>query len=72
MDTSVMIPVSEEQEYLGPIVKVRLMAKLMKEVFTPFLLALTGKVHTPTSCSTNTCGNGCLLSCFSFPYIPFQ
>lgn len=72
MDTSVMIPVSEEQEYLGLAVKVRLTEGFVKEAFTPFPLALTGKEHSPTSCSTSTWGNGHLLSCFSFPYPPFQ
>ena len=54
VDTAVMIPVSEEQEYLGLTAKVRLMAEFMKEAFTPFPLALAGKVHAPTSCSMNT------------------
>lgn len=49
MGTSVRISVSEEQEYPGLTVKVRLMAQLLKEAFTPFSLVLTGKVHTPTS-----------------------
>lgn len=56
MDISVMIPVSEEQEYLGLALKLRLTAEFIKEAFTSFPSALTGKVLSATSHNTNMWG----------------
>lgn len=56
MDICVMIPVSEEQEYLGLTLKMTLTAELIKEAFTLFPSALTGKVLAPTSHNINTRG----------------
>lgn len=46
-DTSVMTPVSEEQEYLGLTVKVKLVEEFVKEAFTPFQLVLMAKQIFP-------------------------
>lgn len=56
MDISVMIPVSEKQEYLMLALKLRLTAEFIKEAFTLFPSALTGKVLAPTSRSINILG----------------
>lgn len=56
MDICAMIPVSEEQEYLGLALKMGLTAELVKEAFNLFPSALTGKVLTPTSHNINMWG----------------